>query len=458
MSQTEEKWTADVHLMICHPLDAAVLLISTDETHETKWVLPQAKINDYVWVRPERSLSDWVQTQWGMPTITLHCASRHTDKENQYVEAIFALEALEAAPLPENGRFITLSDLADLALVRPEHRPLIEDFLNELASGNVPPLRPPWLQRGWFSRASAWMTAEVERHGHTPTGPVEQLNNWMLSSVLRVPTAAGFFYMKAVPDWPLFVHEPLFLAEMARLCPDNVPAPLSVEPTERWMLLADFGKAIYQNNLPDQLSEMVRVFPRLQIQMAAHVPELLAIGCIDRRLGRLPRQLDGLLADEAALEGLEAAEIEQLHQAAPRLKAICAELATYNVPETLMHGDLHPGNIATPNGQMLFFDWTDACITHPFLDMMIIFEEEDETKRNQLRDIYLEPWTTFEPKARLLEAWRLAEPLWSLHQAISYQTILANLEPVSRSGFRNVIPAYLRMVLKSLEGHTVTTN
>lgn len=455
MSQTEEKWTADVHLMICHPVDAAVLLIST---HEAKWALPQAKINDYVWVRPATSLSDWVQGEWGMSTITLHCASRHMDKEKQYVEAMFALEAREAEPLPENGRFVTLADLAKLTLVYPEHRQLIEDFLNELASGSVPPLRPPWLQRGWFDRASAWMTAELERHGHIVTGPVEQLNNWMLSSVLRVPTAAGFFYMKAVPDWPLFVHEPLFLAGMSRLCPEHIPAPLSIEPSERWMLLADFGKAIYQDNLPDQLTELVRVFPRLQRQMADHVPELLEMGCKDRRLGRLVIQLDELLADEVALEGLSAAEIEQLRQSTPRLKAICAELATYGVPATLMHGDLHPGNIAFPNGQMLFFDWTDACITHPFLDMMIIFEEEDETKRNQLRDIYLEPWTTFEPRERLLEAWRLAEPLWSLHQAISYQAILANLETASRGGFRNVIPAYLRMVLKSLEDSKVAMN
>jgi aminoglycoside phosphotransferase (APT) family kinase protein len=195
---------------------------------------------------------------------------------------------------------------------------------------------------------------------------------------------------------------------------------------------------------------MVRVHAQLQVKMAEQVPVLFEIGCIDRRLGRLAAQLDELLADEAALEGLEAAEITQLHEAAPRLKAICAELAAYRVPETLMHGDLHPGNVASLNGQMIFFDWTDACVAHPFLDMIVIFEETDEAKRKQLRDLYLEQWTAYEPVERLLEAWRLAEPLWALHQAVSYQTILANLEEVPRMGFGNVIPAYLREVLKSL--------
>jgi aminoglycoside phosphotransferase (APT) family kinase protein len=296
------------------------------------------------------------------------------------------------------------------------------------------------------------MTAELERLSYVITGPVEQLNNWVLSSVLRVQTAGGLVYLKAVPDWPLFVHEPLFLAEMAQLCPESIPVPLSIEPVERWMLLADFGPPIWRDGLVDHLPQMVRAFAQLQVSMTAHVPALLEFGCIDRRLGRLARQLDELLADETALEGLAAEEIGRLRKAAPRLKKICAELAAYRVPQTLMHGDLHPGNVASPNGQMLFFDWTDACIAHPFLDMMIVFEEQDERRHMQLRDIYLEPWTIFEPMERLVEAWELASSLWSLHQAVSYQTILENLEEAPQTGFRNVIPAYLRMVLKSLGG------
>jgi aminoglycoside phosphotransferase (APT) family kinase protein len=447
MSETESKWQADVHLMMCHPVEPAVLLLYHTGVG---WALPQMKLEDDLWVRPETALSDWVLAQWGMPAITLHCAGRMVDRDKQYVEAIFALEARSVKQLPENGHFFTRSDLATLTLARPEQRKVLEAYLNDLESGVVSPLRPPWLRRGWFDRASRWMAAELERLGYRMTGPVEELSSWVLSSVLRVTTAEGLFYMKAVPDWPLFVHEPLFLARLSRLCPGHVPAPLSVEPAERWMLLADFGTAIWRDGLAEYLPEMVRAHAQLQAKMAEHVPVLFEIGCIDRRLGRLAAQLDELLADEAAMEGLEAAEIAQLHEATPRLKAICAELSAYRVPQTLMHGDLHPGNVASLNGQMIFFDWTDACIAHPFLDMMVIFEETDEAKRKQLLDVYLEQWTAYEPVERLLEAWRLAEPLWALHQAVSYQTILANLEEVPRMGFSNVIPAYLREVLKNV--------
>lgn len=446
MSEAESKRQADVHLMICHPVESAVLLLDTG----SGWALPQMKMEDYVWIRPETALNEWVQAQWGMPTITLNCADRMVDRDKHYEEAVFVLEARGVEKLPEDGRFLTQSDLATATLARPEHRKVLEAYLNELESGVVSSLRPLWLRRGWFDRASAWMTAELERLGYTVTGPVEQLSNWVISSVLRVQTAAGPVYMKAVPDWPLFVHEPLFLAGMARLCPANVPAPLSIESAERWMLLGDFGAVVGRDAPVERLVEMVRVYVQLQVSVAEHVAVLFEVGCIDRRLGRLAVQLDELLADEAALEGLEVEEIGRLHEAAPRLKAICAELAAYRVPQTLMHGDLHLDNVASPNGRMLFFDWTDACIAHPFLDMMVIFEEPDEVKRAQLRDVYLEQWTVYEPMEPLLEAWGLAESLWALHQAVSYQTIMANLEEVPKMGFRNVIPAYLREVLKSV--------
>ncbi|MBI1880332.1 MAG: phosphotransferase [Chloroflexi bacterium] len=56
----------------------------------------------------------------------------------------------------------------------------------------------------------------------------------------------------------------------------------------------------------------------------------------------------------------------------PHLKARCDQLAGYSVPQTLVHGDLHTGNVALVEGKLLFFDWTDACVTHPFFDVMLM--------------------------------------------------------------------------------------
>jgi aminoglycoside phosphotransferase (APT) family kinase protein len=145
-------------------------------------------------------------------------------------------------------------------------------------------------------------------------------------------------------------------------------------------------------------------------------------------------------------------EIAQIRSLGPRLKAMCRDLAQYRVPYSLNHGDLHSGNIAAQS--LSFFDWTDACIAHPFLDLTTVVVDVDELKEPDARDhiiqTYLNLWTEYEPMDRLREMWRLAEPLGALHQAVSYQHILATLEPMSKQEMIWGVPEWLRRILKLL--------
>jgi hypothetical protein len=64
-----------------------------------------------------------------------------------------------------------------------------------------------------------------------------------------------------------------------------------------------------------------------------------------------------------------AVEMAALAAAVPGLRAACAELAGHDVPASLVHGDLHLANVARGPRGYRFFDWTDACVAHPFLDL-----------------------------------------------------------------------------------------
>jgi aminoglycoside phosphotransferase (APT) family kinase protein len=124
--------------------------------------------------------------------------------------------------------------------------------------------------------------------------------------------------------------------------------------------------------------------------------------------------------------------LARLEVLAPTLREQCARLATYRIPHTLMHGDMHGNNVAGRDGQYFFFDWTDACIAHPFLDMLVIHYAGEEARQAALQSSYLALWTQFEPLARVQEAWVLAQPLMCLHHAVSYLTIVAGIEPDAR--------------------------
>lgn len=108
-------------------------------------------------------------------------------------------------------------------------------------------------------------------------------------------------------------------------------------------------------------------------------------------------------------------------------------------------------NVAARADGYLFFDWSDACITHPFLDLISILHEADRPLQNRLRDCYLAQWITYEPLARLLEMWELAYALCGLHQAVSYQAIINNIEDACKYEMDWAMPFWFGKILEALK-------
>lgn len=322
--------------------------------------------------------------------------------------------------------------------------PEADGELAALLGGEIPPERAPWARRGWLAEATGWIESSLAGLGRTPSGPIAQVKTWPLSAVLRIPTADGLVYFKATSASPLFVDEGHVLDGLAALFPE-VPKPLAFDSEHRWMLLDDLGSELGWDAPLEERGSVLEVFARMQVGSTRH--DLLELGCIDRPLPWLERETRELLADDIALTGLEDEEIARLRALEPDLAALCRRLAAGPVPNALVHGDLHLSNVARVDGRYVFFDWTDACVTHPFLDAIDIHREQDAAARDRLREAYLLPWAGFASPERLLETWVLARPLCHLNQAVSYRHILANVEPGSAQQLEWATPHFLRLVL-----------
>jgi hypothetical protein len=323
---------------------------------------------------------------------------------------------------------------------------------------------PPWIQPGWREQVVPWIHAKLERCGIRTNGAIEDARVRSWSIVLRVPTDSGDYYFKAVT--PLLAREPSLVQLLARTRPDCIPQLLATDLERHWMLMPDGGVMLRTVILADHdLSHWHRILPvysELQIELSGQREELVALGAIDRRLAVLPDQYAQLLTDQPAMrldlpDGLTSEQYRALCEMTPQFSEMCAQLARGPVPETLDHNDFHDGNILVKDGRYSFFDWGDACVTHPFFSMVVTLRSianrfglaEDAPEVVRLRDIYLEPWTRFETREHLLPVFDLAQRAGMVGRALTWHLVLSGLEGPHQAEFADAVPGWLGDFLNS---------
>jgi hypothetical protein len=345
--------------------------------------------------------------------------------------------------VPEGARW--MHDVDDPAVVAArQHLALPPDS----------PVTPAWTMPDWYDEAIPWIAEHV-------AGPWTQVRSWGLSNVLRVSGPDGDVYFKALahsstiqPVGPdalplLFAHEPLLLKKLSDDRPGSVPAPLAIDEKRAWMLLPDLGPPLAGEADIAVWIEALRGHARLQRSYVDQADRLFEFSCVDRRLAVLAAELDRLLGPNPATDRLEPAERALLPRRAEQLREAITELAAIGVPETLLHGDLHPRNVAVRDGRVLAFDWTDGSVSHPFLDLVTFADDRSPISQDKrLADAYLAEWEEYATPADLRRALELARELGALHQTMTYLHLPDHLSGPSReSMFRGAV-WWLRQLLK----------
>jgi hypothetical protein len=445
------------------------------------WRLPRWPLFD---APPERgvgfpvAIRAWVRERLGLDTVVLHwrnvAAPGRTDAAAR--QSLYALETLDAsATPPAGGRWVGRDDLASLPLAEAHHRPVVDAWLAESAGERVPPGRQPWQRRGWFADAARWVEEQLRRRG-TPT--VSRPAQWSTKGgccLLHARTAAGGVYFKALPT--MYAREPVVTRRLAELWPDRTAEVLAVDAGRHWLLTAECAGAWLPDVAdPGAWAAALRGLAEVQIGCVGLVDELRALGCPDLGLARLPRRLDDLLADPVAPPvgngaapapwarvDLTGAELREVRALAPRLFAALDRLAACGVPETLEHGDFHPGQVVVTDRGPAYIDWSDAVVSHPFFSLARFMTNvfgpgrarphplaEIPAAQARLRDAYLEPWTAVAPRRRLREAAELAMLLGALEHALNAHQLDVNRRgiPWERSG---APAAFLRLLLAPTE-------
>lgn len=355
------------------------------------------------------------------------------------VPALVTFEAADAgwtAP-PDTGWV----PLAAAALAAPAgSRERVETLTAEWAGRALPHRRRArWARPGWFAEAHDWIAGSLAAAGRAAPTEVEQVRHWGISAVMRVEAPDGRSWFKAV--FPGFAQEPATTEMLATELPDAVAPVIAADPARGWLLLDDVGSATFADHL-DEASVAIARLIDLQHRFVGRADELLAAGLVDRRLTRL--------ADDLAEE--LATDVVGPHLAADRADALVTwvrraadEVALLGLPDTLVHGDFHPGNVARRDGKAILFDWSDAAVSNPVVDLMtwVWWFEDDQTDIDRTWELFADGWADVVDRSRLLAHRPRFEGLLGAYHLISYSRLLAMTEPVLRPEHADGITQFL---------------
>lgn len=285
------------------------------------------------------------------------------------------------------------------------------------------PLRLSYANPGGPDADLAWARGRLRALELELAGAPTQMRTWNLSSIWRIPTSAGAVWLKVVP--PFLDHEgallrvldtgivpPVLAAEGPRLLMGHVPGVDQYDADER------------------QLARMVALIVDLQARQATRMSDLFAAGLPDWRAE--PLRTLASTTFEAHADELAPAERAALTGLLDGWSERHAAIAECGLPDTLVHGDLHPGNVRGEGPRLVILDWGDSGVGHPLLDQSSFLERAPEPAARRLRATWARAWRDAVPGSDPDRAARLVEPVAALRRAVVYQGFLERIEPDER--------------------------
>ena len=325
------------------------------------------------------------------------------------------------------------------ALDRPAPGLVAERPADHVLLNGPEELRLPWARLEGLNEMLTWASGTLAAAGRPATGAAEQQRTWNLSGLFRLPTSQGPVWLKATPRFA--TDEASVIAAVARVDPTLVPPVIGAGP--RRVLLEHLPGEDCWDASPQVISSAVQRLVAAQAALAgpgARLPR----GLPDRRAPALARQVRVLL-DGPVARDLTAGEVA----AARGLLSRFPLLDDCGLPDTIGHGDFHPGNWRSDGGPPVIVDWADAYFGNPVIDGLRVCEFLPEGKRPAAARAWIDAWASRLPGCDPARALRIAEPLAHLASAVRYQEFLDGIEPSERIYHRGDPAAAIRAALRS---------
>ncbi|MFI5839079.1 phosphotransferase family protein [Catenuloplanes sp. NPDC051500] len=289
--------------------------------------------------------------------------------------------------------------------------------------------RAPWAEPGGPAATLGWAAERLAERGRLVVRPVQQ-RAWNLSAIWRLDTVSAGgpapadmpervdiarepVWVKQVPQF--FAHEAAVLRWLGDTLPGTAPELLAAGPHGRLLLAHVPGDGRYAADTAER-DALAGDLHRVQLRSVPDLDQLIAVGLPDLRAPWLADRIRAVIAahapDDPALTAL-----------ADGLDARLAAVAECGLPDTLVHGDLHPGNAIGARDARMIIDWGDSFAGHPAFDILRLADGDAS-----LIGSWAARWRSSVPGCDPEHAIALLRPVAALRHAAVYAGFLDRIE------------------------------
>jgi phosphotransferase family enzyme len=293
------------------------------------------------------------------------------------------------------------------------------------------PHRAAYAEVGGPAATLSWAAAHVDY------ASAHQQRTWNLSAIWRLDDRNDepVGWIKQVPAF--FAHEPDAIRAVDAVVPGLVPPLLAAGADGRMLLAHRPGEDGYGAGA-DVCARIGAAFHPVQEHFAGRP----IAGIPDRR---------GI--DVGFARAFEE-QIPGLGKLLDDLPRRLAEVAGCGLPDTLVHGDLHPGNVRIgPDGRLTIMDWGDCYRGHPALDILRLIGHlvDEQGDAEAVLGPWAYRWELSVPGSEPRRAAELMRPIAALWAAETYARFLAAIEPAEHPYHAADVPERLAAAVEAAQ-------
>jgi aminoglycoside phosphotransferase (APT) family kinase protein len=325
-------------------------------------------------------------------------------------------------------------------------------MLNEYLQIVDSPHAKSWQKEGWAESVLEWLST-VLIHDEIQ---LEAINTHDLACVIRFRVGTKNVYFKTSYN----SREAIVTAQLGNTVPNLVPKVIAYNAERNWLLTEDAGQWL-------SFSDDLRLWKESVSNLAAF--HQIKPGVFEglklpfHPFADLASRGEAFLRNTPVLQtwGLTQVQLEGLDRLIPSLRAVLERIQALDLPECFTHGDAHPNNVLVKERASVWFDWSEAGFTHPFLDvgwfLAWTFLPQRELSFTTTPELAWQFWRDYWQAQELadanitpLEVMRLA----LLHRTLTYHEKFYAWHGAMLPTRPQYVPYFLRLLLKTANFET----